>query len=121
MEPNEVVYIETMELSRQKMNGDGDIRLEFYNKYIRYVCKFFAEEPVDREDTSLGWETIDNNFEIIISKRSIAGLEKYWDQKENHWRLYIYVDGMPEDVKVFFKTEAEIENLLNKLKPYLYD
>lgn len=120
MKANEVIQIKPMELRNQKMDSDGELRLEFYEKHFTYIGDFFAEEPKDREDHSLGWETIRNYFEIIIDKNAVAGFEKSWNQTHNHWSIYIFVNGMAEDIKLFFKTQLEADAVAQKLINYLY-
>ena len=58
MRANAVIQIKPMGLRNQKMDSDGELRLEFYDRYFTYIGDFFAEEPKDREDHNLGWETI---------------------------------------------------------------
>lgn len=109
-----------MGLRNQKMDSDGELRLEFYEKYFTYIGDFFADEPKDTEDHSLGWETIRNYFEIIIDKNFVAGFEKSWSQAHNHWSIYVFVDGMANDIKLFFKTQIEADSVFEKLTNYLY-
>lgn len=120
MKANDIVQIKPMALRNQKMDSDGELRLEFYDKHFIYIGDFFAEEPKDTEDHSLGWETIRNYFEIVIDKKAVAGFEKSWNQIHNHWSVYIFVNGMAQDIKLFFKTQLEADMITTKLINYLY-
>lgn len=120
MKANEIIQIKPMELRNQKMNSDGELRLVFYDKYFTYIGDFFADEPKDTEDHSLGWETIRNYFEIIVDKNAVAGFEKSWNQVHDHWSVYVFVNGMAQDIKLFFKTQLEANAVAEKLTKYLY-
>ena len=120
MKAIEIIQIKPMNLRNQKMDSDGDLRLEFYDRYFKYIGDFYAEEPKDREDHNLGWDTIHNYFEVIIDKNSVSGIEKSWNQIHNHWSVYIFVDGMAEDIKIFFKGQIEADALMEKLINHIY-
>jgi hypothetical protein len=121
MKANETVLIKPMDLYNQKMSEDGILKLEFYDRYIIYSCNFFAEEPINRDDHELGWETVDNKFELIADKNAIIGFEKNWMHEYKYWTVYIFVNGMRDDIKMFFKKEQEANEVVEKLIKYLYD
>lgn len=120
MTANEVIPIKPMKLRNQKMHSDGKLRLELYDLYFKYVGDFFAKEPKDREDHNLGWEDVDNRFEIIVDKKAVAGIDKSWVSACEHWAVYIFVTGMSDDIKIFFETQHDADFLVNKLINYLY-
>lgn len=121
MEAKETIQIKPMNLPNQKMSKDGELKLEFYDKYFKYIGDFYAEEPKDRDDRRLGWDTVLNYFEVIVDKKSVCGFEKSWVHRHEYWTVYVFVNGMAEDIKMFFKTEKEAEAVVNKLITYLYD
>lgn len=120
MQANEIVLIKPMDLYNQKMSKDGVLKLEFFEKYIIYSGDFFAEEPINRDDHELGWETVDNKFELIANRNDIVGFEKSWVHVYQHWTVYIFVNGMRDDIKMFFKKEQEANEVADKLIKYLY-
>ena len=121
MEANSIIDIKPMHLRNQKMSNDGELRLEFYDGYFKYIGNFYADEPKDREDHSLGWETVYNYFEVVVDKRFVAAYEKAWAHSYEHWSIYISVNGMNDDIKLFFKTQKEADAVMDKLTHYLYD
>lgn len=117
----EIIHIKPIRLRNQKPSDDGQIRLELHEKYIFYYVKFYASEPKDTEDQTLGWETVYNNYETIVSKTAIVGIDKSYMSEGNNWSLYIFVSGMAGDVKLYFKKESEAQEVFDKLFKYLYD
>jgi len=120
MEPIDVIELQPMDLYNQKMHEGTELRIELYSQYFKYIGNFHAEEPKDRDDHSLGFKTVYNNFAIVVDKKSAVAMEKSWNDRDKHYCLYISVNGMAEDVKLFFKKEKEIDEVQQKLIKYLY-
>lgn len=120
MEANSVIEIKPMHLRNQKMSEDGELRLEFFDSYFKYIGNFYADEPTDREDHSLGWDMVYNYFEVVADKKCVSGFEKSWSHLNEHWSVYIFINGMNDDIKLFFKTQKEADAVMEKLINYLY-
>lgn len=121
MNPKEIIPIQRMDLYDQKMHEGTELRLELYDCYFKYIGIFHAEEPKDKEDHSLGWETVYNNFEISVIKTSMVSIVKSWNDKYKYYCLYISVNGMGEDISLFFKKEKDVDIVKQKLITYFYD
>lgn len=117
----EIIHIKPIDLRDQKPTGEGDIQIELSEKYIIYYAKFYAEEPINKQDHDLGWETVYNHFETVVSKSAIVGMEKSYMPTQNLWAVYVFVYGMSEDLKMFFKKESEAQDVFDKLFKYFYD
>jgi hypothetical protein len=120
MNPIETIELKPMELYNQKMHDGAELKMELHDKYFRCIGVFNADEPKDKDDHSLGWRTVYNNFEIIVDKKAHVAMEKSWNDRDKHYCLYISVLGMSDDVKLFFKREKEIDEVKEKLTNYFY-
>lgn len=113
------IIISIHSLNKQKIIEDKGCSLCFYDTYLIYRLKFRASEPTDANDLELPWHDVDNDFEILILRKQIAGLEKIWEQGCRRWKIIISVDGVGDDVKLYFKKQLECENMYKKLFNYI--
>jgi hypothetical protein len=120
MTPIQTIQVKPMNLKNQRMNEDGDLRLEFYDGYFKYIGDFYADEPKDRDDHSLGWEMVYNRFDIVVNKTCISGFEKSWAHQYEHWSVYIFINGIGDEIKLFFKSEKDANEVMDKLIEYTF-
>jgi hypothetical protein len=116
----EIINIAPVDLENQKPAKEGTITLELHEKYIAYRARFYAEEPVNVDDKELGWQTVYNNFDIIADKRQCVCVEKNWLSKAKRWAIYVYVNGLGYDIKMYFKKETEAQEIFDKIFNWLY-
>lgn len=116
----ERIDIKPIELENQKIKECTEFYLELRDDNILYACRFYADEPKDENDKTLGWESIFNCFTTVARKSSIAGIEKVYT-KYKYWGVYIMVNGFANDMKIFFKRESEAQELFDKLHKWLYE
>lgn len=117
----EKINIQSIDLENQKITESIELSIEIRDNSIVYTGKFFADEPKNVEDKDLGWENVFNSFRLTAAKIKIAGIEKSWLQNAKRWIVYIFVDGIAADIKVYFKRESEAEDLFEKLHKWLYE
>ena len=120
MEPV-IINIPPIKLEHQDPDKEGSIVLELHDKYVVYKANFYAEEPKDKDDKSLGIETVYNNFELAAFKHQCVCVEKSWLSQAKRWSVYIYVNGLGYDIKMYFKKESEATEVYNKVFKWLYD
>lgn len=116
----EVIDIMPIQLENQKIKECTEYYLEIRDNSILYSARFYADEPIDENDKSLGWETVFNCFKTVARKENIAGIEKTLT-KYKYWGIYIMVSGFANDMKIFFKRESEAQELFDKLHKWLYE
>lgn len=117
----EKINIPQLNLENQKVTESIELSIEIRNNCIIYTGKFFADEPKDVEDKGLGWENVFNSFRLVAAKDKISGIEKSWLPNAKKWIVYIFVDGIAADIKVYFKREGETEVFFDKLHKWLYE
>lgn len=76
---------------------------------IRYVAEFLAEEPINMEDPDMGKEEAYNNFDIRCLKRNVLGVEKIFLSDKEYWKIAIFISGVGDDPKIYFKEEKKAE------------
>src|SRR5690348_15434 len=103
------IDIKPVSLQFQKITEAKEIYLEIYERYIKYVVRFAADEPLIEDDENSGWENIITDFEVIALKKNIAGIEKTYIEKQHHWKVSIMVSGFAFDIQMFFKRQSEME------------
>jgi hypothetical protein len=117
----EKINIPQLDLEDQKITEAIELSIEIRENSIVYTGKFYADEPKNVEDKDLGWENVFNSFRMVAAKVKIAGIEKSWLPVAKKWTIYIFVDGMASDIKVYFKRESEAETFFDKLHKWLYE
>lgn len=113
------LYLKPVKLKHQRPIGDQYGSLELHENYLKYNLDFEAEEPKDKDDLSLGWETVITKVELICLMKSISGIEKSWSVINRKWMVVIMVDGFIDDIKAFFNREDEAENYFGHLIMWL--
>lgn len=63
------------DLSKQKMLETKVFELVLTDDRFTITMKFRAEEP-QRDDESLPWIEVDNDYEAILPKANFSGMEK---------------------------------------------
>ena len=89
------------------------------NRLIRYMS-FWAEEPTDPDDHSLGWGKVYNHFETEVVKLHIAGIEMQWLPRSKKWGVFIMVDGLADDIKIIYKKQGEASETFAHIKKWLF-
>lgn len=117
----EKINIPQINLENQKITDFTELSLEIRDNSVVYTARFYADEPKDENDKSLGWHNVFNSFKIISAKPNIAGIEKSWLPHAKKWAVYIFVNGFSNDLKMYFKREGEAEEVFNKLHKWLYE
>lgn len=117
----EKINIAPVNLEDQKITEFTDLFIEIRDNSLFYSCRFYADEPINPDDKSLGWKNVFNAVQVVAAKERISGLEKSFIPNTNHWGVYILVLGFAQDMKVFFKKESEAAIIFNKLHAWLYE
>lgn len=116
-----VIELKAISLSNQKILEDRGCFIELNDDHIKYVMKFLADEPVNADDKEQGWENIENDFVIIGLKRNISGCERILCRKPTRWRVMFMMVGFAEDIRVYFKKQAEADDFFAKVQTWLLD
>lgn len=117
---NVKISIEPITLTRQRMVDKRMMELELADTWFAYRFKFRAEEP-DEKDDQLPWEEVDNDFDSRFPKGRFAGLEKHWVQKGKRWKIIINIDGVAQEISVFFKKQKDCEAVFDQLVDYFFN
>lgn len=115
----EIIPYKILSLKHQKIVEDLGCSIEFHSSYVRYRLKFFAIEPNNCEDLSLGEKDIERNYDCTFWYKNIASIEKEWLQEVQTWILVIQIDGMGGDARFHFKKESDCEALQDKFMTYV--
>jgi hypothetical protein len=108
-------------LHQQKIKSAGECIIELSKDRLRHRMSFTADEPVDRNDESLGWEQKMNDFDVIVKKDSIVAVEKWKCTNIDRWKIIISVNGMASDVTIYFRTEAAAIPVFDKIVNWIFD
>lgn len=114
------ININPVDLEDQKITECSELYLEIKGHLLTYSCKFYADEPKDPEDKSLGWVNFFNRVYIVTTKDKISGMEKSFIPRTNHWGVYVLVPGFQEAIRVFFKKEKDADEVFTKIFNWLY-
>lgn len=112
------IDIVPIDLECQKPTEVRGCWIELFNNHLEYHIDFFADEPIDQEDLSLGWETVYNGVDTMAMKKNIAGIEVV-RTKNKKWGLFIMIDGFPNDIKAYFNKRSQAQELYHLIYEWL--
>lgn len=118
-EPIDTIIFSPIDLLYQKPTRIGKCFISLFDTHLEYNAEFDADEPVIDEDPSSGWQNVHNSFKITGIKQFISGLEKSLTQNQK-WKIMIMVSGFPNDIKIYFKTEAAAQKMYERLYSWLF-
>lgn len=116
-----------IDLTRQKITKQMDSKLELRDNSVRILYKFLAREPkadVTPEELAYQdnteWGEVYNYADITVRRARISGAEMTYLSEMGIWKVTIFVNGFPEDIRIYFdkKTEAKVIN--DRINEYLY-
>ena len=108
------IEIRLCNLSKQKITELIEAFLELGDNYIRLVYRFHADEP-QKDDESLGWESVYTDLDIHCQKEKISAIEISRINKPPRWKIMVSVSGCSEDLKVYFKSREEAQEMKDKI------
>lgn len=82
--------------------------IELHKKYLKLCLLFDAEEYINADDTTLGTKIITNDFTVYAERRSVVSCEVILTDT-NFWKLIISVNGMADDISIFFRKNKRSE------------
>lgn len=110
-----IVNLELMQISELIY-----FQVELHDEFVFRRAKFWADEPVNIEDLSLGWVNQLTMLETVISKDAITGIEMFWLPKAKKFKICVFATGVPNDLELFFNKEKEARAVLDDLLEYKY-
>lgn len=102
---------------KQKITQRIQSFVELHDKYIRIVYEFFADEPKDYDDESLGWENSFTDLDSWVLKQFIYGIEVSRTINPPRYRLSILHAGN-ESMKIFFRKKEEALEMATKIREW---
>lgn len=112
------IQIVPIKLEHQSPTEVQECYVELLDDRMVYHIRFFADEPVDENDKSLGTKNVFNAFKTVAMKSHIAGFEKTYTTSKK-WGVYIMIIGFASDIKVFFKKEEEATDFFEKINTWI--
>lgn len=121
------IELELCSMRAQEIIETSEAFIELHDNFIHWKVRFSADEPVDNEDTSLGVEAVNSHFEAKAFKTSISAIELEFIQvtkrnknKENRWCVSICVNGMANDIKMYFPKAQKAKEIYQTLSEWLF-
>lgn len=116
---SEKIQIQNCNLPKQKMLETKVMEIELFEDSFKLRMTFKAEEQ-PLEDDYAAWVEVRNDLESIFPKSVFCGLEKTWLQEHELWKIIIRLNGVGQDLKVFFEKRKECEEVFGKLRAYFF-
>lgn len=117
--PNQIISIEPVTLTRQKIIEARMMEFEMADTWFAYRFKFLAEEP-QKDDDSLPWVEVDNDFNGIFPRDRFSGIEKHWIGEAKRWKIIISMYGVALDLCIYFKRQPDCEAVFDQLVEYFF-
>lgn len=108
-------------LAKQKVTEQKGCFIQLEEKFIRLRLAFKADEPVIDDDEKSGWENRETDYEVVALKKKLAAIEFHWLNLSKRFRLTISVDGLGEDIKIYFVTRQKAIEVYDTILNYMLD
>lgn len=95
--------------------------ITIYDSGILYQSSFYADEYIDDTDKAMGRENVFVSKKTYVLKQNLVGIEKWWLKIDECWCIYLFCNGMHQDLSWYFKKEEEADELFIKLFNYLHE
>ncbi len=119
----EKIDIKQFDLHNEKVTEPVNLYIEFGNDYLMYVAEYYGEQPKaeDKDDHTLGWEPIYQNFKIKVKRECFVSVEINWNNKREMWQVELEASGYPNTIKFYFQTERDAQVVYKKLDEYVFN
>lgn len=107
----ERIEIKHFDLENVKNHQTTEAYIELHDTYFRYVYVYDCEIPKDSEDLLQGWKDVFYDADMRIKRENFISVEKYWNDKDGHWKLEIEVNGYPGTINLYY-TKEDKERML---------
>jgi len=108
------VKITPIELKNQIPTKVHDCYYRLHDDCIEHKYAFAAKESITRDEPELGMEEVENYFHCFAKKEQIVAIELIFTDLKN-WKLLIFVNGLPDDMIMYFKTLTEAKEHFNRI------
>lgn len=103
------IEIKLFDLPFEKRNETIECFVELHEKHFRYKAEYYSQQAKDKNDLVIGWDDAYNNWDIKIRRDAIVSVEKFWDNKNNYWRIELEMFGYPNVIMFYYEQEDEDE------------
>jgi hypothetical protein len=119
----EKIQIKHFDLEFERNMQTTESYVELHDTYFKYVSKYDSEIPKDQNDLLQGWEEKFYDFDLRIKREYFVSVEKYWNDKNENWRIELEITGYPGTVNLYYqkKCEKEMDETFNKLFNWVFN
>jgi hypothetical protein len=114
---NDIIKFKPCELRYQKNIEDINCEIQLLGTYVKISYNFYADEPNIREDADSGWNTEENNYEVVLLRKQILSIERNYLYREGVWGIYLFTAN--NCCNIFVKTKKEVDIIYNAIVDYL--
>lgn len=116
------IDIEHFDLDFEKHFEISEAFVELHDTYFRYVSKHDSEQPKDKNDLSMGWEALYNDWDIRVKRSAFVSVENTWDDKNDKWNIELEAFGYGYTIKLYFqkKDENKMYDVFNKIFDWIF-
>jgi hypothetical protein len=116
------IDIKLFDLPFEKRAETLECFVEINEKYLRYKAEYYSQQARNKEDLAMGWDDCYNNWDIKIKRDAFISVEKFWDNKNNYWRLELEANGYPNVIILYYEqeNEDELHRVFNLLSNFVF-
>lgn len=115
------IEFKPINMQYQKVQECKEAFLELNDDHFRYFIIMRAKEPINLEDPDMGWQDdVLTSIDAFCFKINVAGIEKSYQPENEQWRVLIAINGLGDDIKMYFKKEKEAQEIFNKIRSWLF-
>jgi hypothetical protein len=111
------ITLEPVDLEKQKVLVPQAYQLYLHENIYEMHLMFLASEP--QKDDGLPWEEVQNDFIFRFRKDKFAGMERFYCQDGDYWKITVWFDGIGGH-NLFFPTQAKCEEVFGQLDQYFF-
>jgi len=103
------IDLKQIDLEFEKEIESQEYYIELHETYLRNVGVYDAKVPVDKDDLFRGYEEVYREFDLRFKREWFTSVEKFWDDKQNVYRIDLEINGYPNTIQVYFAKDDKEE------------
>ena len=117
------IDIKQFDLANERVTERCFLYIELSEKHLLYAAEYYAEHPKaeDKDDHSMGWEDVYQNFRIKIKRETFCSMDINWIHKRQLWQIELEASGYPNTVKFYFQKQKEALEVYKELDKWIFE
>lgn len=113
------IEFDLLSFKEQKVTNRIHSYIELREHWLRVVYEFFADEPKDEHDESLGWKNSFIDYDHWILRENIVGVGVERTENPTRYKVHITVKEFEYPVRIYYKLKTDAQELAKTIRGWL--